>query len=477
MPIDLTRPLEWTSATGDDLEMLTDLQGNILKGHGRDHTYNLFLKFDSKESAKVRHFLKTRIAPGITTAKHQLDESAQYKLTKHSGVFVAFFLTAAGYDALGISEKETPKDTAFRAGLKKQQEKLNDPKSAYWDGHFQEEIHAMLLIAAATADAALAVRNLVLGDMPEGIKYLGQEIGNQHHNHAGEGIENFGYVDGRSQPLLLVEDIQKEANGAHITGNPLDHNSWAWSPVFGLNTALVPDPGGKRANSYGSYFVFRKLEQDVKGFKKRENPELADALGLKGDARELAGAMAVGRFEDGTPVTLSRHALNKPVPNNFNYEKDADGAQCPFQGHIRKSNPRGESVGLFPTTLEQERAHIMVRRGITYGERAQDAKKEFIDQPREGVGLLFMAYQNNILNQFEFAQAIWVNNPDFVKAGTGIDPVIGQFDSAKENLPQHWPNAWNDASKGTTKFDFHGFVTMKGGEYFFAPSISFFKHL
>ena len=30
-------------------------------------------------------------------------------------------------------------------------------------------------------------------------------------NAAGFGIEHFGYVDGRSQPLMLVEDIDKEA--------------------------------------------------------------------------------------------------------------------------------------------------------------------------------------------------------------------------------------------------------------------------
>ena len=43
MAIDLTVPLEWKKA---DREVLKDLQGNILKGHGREHTINLFLQFD-----------------------------------------------------------------------------------------------------------------------------------------------------------------------------------------------------------------------------------------------------------------------------------------------------------------------------------------------------------------------------------------------------------------------------------------------
>ena len=78
-----------------------------------------------------------------------------------------------------------------------------------------------------------------------------------------------------------------------------------WDPSEPLKRVLVADPATNAADSFGSYFVFRKLEQNVRGFKVREQ-ELADALGLVGDERERAGAMAVGRFEDGTPLALSQ---------------------------------------------------------------------------------------------------------------------------------------------------------------------------
>ncbi len=39
-----------------------------------------------------------------------------------------------------------------------------------------------------------------------------------------------------------------------------------------------------------------------------------------------------------------------PVPNNFDYESDTAGAKCPFQAHIRKTNPRGG--GVCPTANE-----------------------------------------------------------------------------------------------------------------------------
>ena len=120
-----------------------------------------------------------------------------------------------------------------------------------------------------------------------------------------------------------------------------------------------------------------------------------------------------------------------PVRNNFNFKPDPTGSKCPFQAHIRKSNPRGESVGSFATNLAEERSHIMPRRGITYGHRAVHPNDPVLDEhpeliPTEGVGLLFMAYQNDIANQFEFTQRNWVNNSGFLKLGIGIDPVLGQ---------------------------------------------------
>ena len=41
-------------------------------------------------------------------------------------------------------------------------------------------------------------------------------------------------------------------------------------------------------------------------------------------------------------------------------------------------------------------------------------------------GLVFLAYQTSIENQFEFMTKLWINNADFKHGGTGVDPVIGQ---------------------------------------------------
>jgi deferrochelatase/peroxidase EfeB len=134
---------------------------------------------------------------------------------------------------------------------------------------------------------------------------------------------------------------------------------------------------------------------------------------------------------------------------------------------------RLRAARIFGVPLEDERAHIMARRGIPYGTRKQNKKMEFTDQPSKGVGLLFMAYQSDIENQFEFTQRSWVNSEGFVRPDTGIDPVIGQGGTAKQTHRA----GWGDADALTHQTRFADFVKMKGGEYFFAPSITFFESL
>lgn len=480
MPIDLEKPLEWMKESEDSeiRTLLDDLQGNILKGHGREHSVNLFLKFDADAAESARAFVR-EMGGAVTSALKQLRQTKRFKesLERLRGdTFVSFFLTAAGYDALGISTKNTPDDEAFLNGMKKRRTVLSDSSSDHWEECYRDEIHALVLIADETPEKVDAMKDRILSRLPAAVSLLGVEIGLAMRNIKGDGIEHFGYVDGRSQPLFLVEDIRNEADttdGIHV-----------WNPDFPLRQVLVPCKGGTSELSFGSYFVFRKLEQDVRGFKQREE-EIADFLKLSKEDRELAGAMLVGRFEDGTPVVLhGEDGADKPVPNNFTYESDTKGIKCPFHAHIRKTNPRGESVGVFAPNLEEERRHIMARRGITYGERIwkNGMRNTELDEdhfPSKDVGLLFMAYQCNIARQFEFTQAAWANNEGFIKRDsatgaplTGIDPIIGQ---GNPTIPLSQTRKWGKDDKDG--FTFGRFVHLMGGEYFYAPCISFLKSL
>ncbi len=466
MAINLDAPLKWTAANAQELAILDDLQGNILKGHGRRSTINLFIKFGS-DQAKARAFVKA--VGALTTSGHQqLKDVETFKATGVSApTFVTLLLSKAGYDALGVATKIPVANDggAFAAGMAARGTALADPPIARWDAGFQDAIHALVIIGAnpdsdtkwtsVKADAmGTKILNLLGSAGAVAATEHGRAIFRKQESNEIEGIEHFGYVDGRSQPLLLRESIQDEADG--------NDGISVWDPTFPLRQVLVADPGSAGGKSFGSFFVFRKLEQNVKAFKADE-----EALGTLLNNGELSGATVVGRFEDGTPVVLQRddHA-DSPVMNNFDYAGDTKGVRCPMHAHIRKSNPRGDSVRAGFSTLAKERSHIMARRGITYGKRNHVIDPT--DEPSGKVGLLFMAYQSNIANQFEFTQSTWVNNAGFVAPGTGIDPIIGQ--PGRAHLKHN--KVWGDPSKGKQAADFGGHVTLKGGGYFFAPARS-----
>lgn len=516
MGINLNKVLDWKAASAAETAMLEDLQGNILKGHGRPHAAHLFLNFGGKTAAPGAWNIIRSIGKQLPSAKQQLEDAEIFKEKGISGGrFLAFYLTAEGYRALGETAtlgQLNDQGKAFdEGGLVRGRRDLKDPADADLDKHFRQEgeegaIHGMLLIAD---DSEQLVENQAdwwtSALKADDIAVLGVEIGLQHFNKDHNGIENFGYVDGRSQPLMLAQDIEAEEKALaeeDKKDGPGPH-PLKWDFTFHLSQVLTPDPGGIPEVSHGSYFVFRKLEQNVKGFKDMESEasdSLADKIGLPAlgtggkeeKERERAGAMVVGRYENGTPFVKSKapDRLSDPdrgPANNFDFTspEDASGALCPFRSHIRKTNPRGESAlkeGLIdPEELKVERSRIMARRGITYGRRVQDDKGEFLDRPSGGVGLLFMAYMSSIAEQFEVTQGFWANSPTFVDRGpavspaTGVDPVIGQGINTPDQT--WWPSGYHTGPAKQAQFDFGLFVHMKGGEYFFAPSKSFLSNL
>ena len=456
----LNLPLSWKGPDPLVAGLLDDLQANILKGHGRNRSINLFLKFDPAKAAAIKGAIH-QLSGILKTAKQHLIEAEEFKTTgKDGGVIRCFMLSFAGYQALGVAAK-APAGVAFQAGMKSRQAVLGDTLPVTWDAHFQQPIHALLLLADDDKDRLEGERDSVVASLQAvGVTVLGQELGDQQRNDRGVGVEHFGYVDGRSQPLLFTEDVAREKLNNDGTS--------MWDPAFPADQVLVTNAGAVQ----GSFFVFRKLEQDVLGFKRKEEA-LADSLGLRGGARELAGAMMVGRFEDGTPVVLRNEAdIGGDVANNFNYDDDKTAVKCPFHAHIRKTNPRGTG-GFEP--VPAERRHIMARRGITYGERESCLG----DRPEGGVGLLFASFQTSIENQFEFTQATWANNAGFPNPGAapspGTDPVMGQVPTPAGT--QQTPLNWGDPATAKQSQTFGGFVKLKGGEYFFAPVMSTLRSL
>lgn len=460
MAINLSNPLNDKVISNQEKSFMRNLQANILKGHGREHVALVFLSIDNVD--KARKYLHDY---PVSDAHTQLEETKRFKNEGIPGGLIRLvFISKLGLDKFGHGGKFNGFD-AFSNGMSADTSVLDNGTTASWQNELKQndpkkEINVLLLIAYH--DPIVVAR--IVGKLADNIKGCFNIVfiqeGKAYKNADGEGIEHFGYVDGRSQALMLTSQIEAEKNSLGGTDQ--------YDPSAPLNQFILANP--LDANGFGSFFVFRKLEEDVAGFKLKEE-ELAEKLKLVNKDAERAGAMVVGRFEDGTPVTLHNQEAGVPVVNNFNYNSDAAGLRCPFQAHIRKSNPRGS----IPKDLEFDKSVQMARRGITYGTRIQDPdSKELLDKPNDGVGLLFMSYQASIEKQFQFMQTKWVNNEEFPKAGVGLDPVIGQGNNA--SFPQKWFPTF-DSNVGDKDFLFQSFVKLKGGEYFYTPSLSGIKNL
>ncbi|MGA0558746.1 Dyp-type peroxidase [Larkinella sp. VNQ87] len=453
------------------------IQGNILKAHGRHHTANLFILGYAGQVPEAKAWLKSLVTGKeaiVHSGYEQLRNNILFKESKgqvDTGLFACVHISAAGYEYLfGTGAKNRFSDNSFQQGMKKAQ--LNDPGPSEWEIGHQADNHFMLLLAHANPDALTEAIERVGESIRDFGRITTLERGEALFNAEGAGIEHFGYVDGVSQPLFFTDELDayKAANNIKAAAD------FKFNPSAEKELVLVKDPFADQTNAsaFGSYFVFRKLEQDVKGFKLAESA-LADLLGLTNEARERAGAMLVGRFEDGTPIEMSDREgmIHGAVWNNFDYTK-SENSKCPFHGHTRKTNPRSD----VPGGVSQAKTHMMARRGIPFGTRTDDPSDgQIYNKPEKGVGLLFMSYQASIENQFEFIQKSWANNSKFPNFDPqkldGLDPIIGQGLPRVEGT---YATKYGDLS--TLKSAAFGqFVHMKGGEYFFAPSMNFLENV
>lgn len=194
--------------------------------------------------------------------------------------------------------------------------------------------------------------------------------------------------------------------------------------------------------------------------------------------------MVIGRFKDGTPLALSGTSNSRSAQaNDFMYGDAVRGPRCPMHSHMRKLNPRGDRVrkehpGATKDEAKEfeeelERSHRITRRAVPYGHRLHDPQATQLDDdlPADGVGLLFMCFQRSINNQFALIQVQWANAANFVEDHVGRDPLVGQVLASESAEPQQWPVRWD--STDSVAFTFGDCVTLKGGEFFFAPSIPF----
>ncbi len=407
---------------------LENIQAGILKGHGRDHTRCFFLHFDAPPVA-IKKWISSHIAPILSNAKAQLRAAKAYREGRknyHDTAVINLFLTAQGLKHLKL---KAPADEAYQRGHNSAitTSKLNDNPSG-WEPAYADDlapIHAMFMVSD-DLKTVLDYHEEILRKEFEatGIgRILTVEKGSMMRS-GGQATEHFGYADG------VNPDNYVDGNGG-LKGD--------WRSV------LLADP----VAGHGSLMVFRKLEQNVDLFY-REIKRLGKSIG----GTTMAGAQVVGRFPNGMPLTKDDNAYGEKFDYGATTGSPPDtGNRCPFHAHIRKANPR---------TAHSPK---IVRRGIPYDYVGRGCNMDL--KPARGVGLLFMCYQNSITTQFEAIQQ-QLNGP-----ANAHDPLAGQPDS--HNDPLEWNHPYGN--KGGFRSIFEKVVTVRGGAYFYAPSIEFFKSL
>jgi deferrochelatase/peroxidase EfeB len=328
-----------------------------------------------------------------------------------------------------------------------------------------------------------------------------------------DNVEPFGFADGISQPQIdwgrerdlkepQVDYTNLVALGEFLLGYPNEYNKYTDRPLLepdSTNADLLPAedaPEAKDLGRNGTYLVMRDLQQDVRGFWQFVT-QASGGDSIK--AGKLAATM-VGRTREGDPL-VSIEAKSIPgigsTPaevrqNRFTYEQDPTGSACPFGAHIRRANPRNPDYPGRPLHLWQRvvtmlgfgrrgfrddlmspvRFHRILRRGREYGSGlAPEAALEPAPPNESPRGLHFICLNANISRQFEFLQNAWIANIKFAALTSESDPLLGNRaaipgcpGTADFNHPQQ--NRLRRRISGLPQF-----VTVRGGAYFFLPSL------
>lgn len=112
--------------------------------------------------------------------------------------------------------------------------------------------------------------------------------------------------------------------------------------------------------------------------------------------------------------------------NNFSYNFPNDQTtqdRCPFAAHVRKTNPRGDLEDKFGALSTENRR--MIRAGIAFGPEVTAAEAAS-EKTQQGRGLLFVSYQSDIVQSFQFVQKSKSSLSRLLKANLLTLPRLGK---------------------------------------------------
>jgi len=390
---------------------------------------------------------------------HSADEFSASAEIEKRWVTVAF--TWNGLRALGVDEASLatfPEE--FKQGMVRRAEILGDTGASHpdnWVGGLSgTELHAIVILFArdATEHERCLVEHQRLVEQCAGVRLLSSlnlaatPPFEYAHDH-------FGYRDRLTQPVIEgTGEVPSPGTGApikageFILGYPDEEGPGA------------PLPQPEILSRNGSYLVYRRLQEHVGVFR-----EFLRQHGSTPEEQEWIAAKLMGRWRSGAPLVLSPDKDDPAIAsdpqrnNNFNYAKmDPYGYAVPLGSHIRRMNPRDTAANM--------QRHRLLRRGATYGPALPEG------MPEDGIerGIAAFVLCASLIRQFEFAQNVWTNDPNFHELGNERDPVIGNQDGTFDfTIPKR---PIRRKIRGLAAF-----TTLKGGAYFFLPGIKALRYL
>ena len=457
----------------------TDIQGFVLRGYNMPCARFCFLHFPDAKSA--RHLL-AQLLPAVTTG--QLWEGGKPQST----VNIAFTFK-------GLAALELPIATLisfpveFQQGMKARANILGDTgKNApeHWDELWREgHVHAWLAIHALTP-AALDARHAELSALvtSTGVRLLdAQDAGSLVIAGQLTTKEHFGYTDGFGNPDYLGVCRSTQPGQGKLLP---DGKTWAPLATGELllgyadeagELPVAPVPHILAAN--GTFMVYRKLHENVGTYRNFLNTWAARYGSSSDDAKEKLASKFIGRWRDGTPIESSPDAPDQAIvkdPNlntDFTYGADASGSRCPIGAHVRRVHPR-DAFGFNGKLVNRRR---ITRRGLPYGPYTPEppdpnaplTQSEIATLDSTDRGVVFMVLNACLSRQFEFVQQQWISYGNDAHLGNEKDLLLGTHKEGERFSIQGDATAANPPLFCTA---LPNFVELRGGDYFFLPSIT-----
>lgn len=485
-----------------------DIQGLVKTGYGSLKDA-VFLLYRVTDPAQASRWLEQARPTSIADL-----EGA------HAATATQLALTSAGLRALGLPGAVigsfAGEFVSGMAGEESRSRRLGDvagnaPDLWEW-GWGEREPHLMVMLYAQQGGLSAWRSSAAPGD-GDGLRLVKEIRSDDLNDH-----EPFGFFDGASQPWIdwqarrtpnTRSDLDYGnilALGEVLLGYPNEYDELTDRPLVpgGAPAAeLLPpaedQPGFRDAGVNGSYLVIRQIDQHVREFWRY----MSGIAGENGAVR--LAEMMIGRRMTGEPlVPPARRPIRGVGPdshdkrlNGFTFASDVDGAACPFGAHIRRANPRTGDLpggkqgvakeilgrlGLFKPELRRDviasaRFHRLLRRGRAYGRVLSPAEAILPDTPDPRSGLSFVCLNANITRQFEFVQNAWLVNPKFGGLTGEGDPLLG----SRSDFPAgHRTDSFSTARpNGATRRlrELPRFTTVRGGAYFFLPSLSALRYI